>query len=110
MRGDFAALAYRRQGASHWVRSVFIEFASRFVKQWGKGERRAPSHQKSLASWGAGLLYLPVSAPARAVNADGKASCQCAVTVQFPDPHVSGLSVNEQRQRGLWHQEKHKGT
>lgn len=86
------------------------EFASRLVKRWGKGERGVPSHQKSLASWGAGLLYLPVPAPARAVTADGKASCQRTVTVQFPDPHVSGLSVNEQRQRGLWHQEKHKET
>jgi hypothetical protein len=58
--------------------------------------------------WGRASLSVP--APARAVSADGKASCQCAVTVQFPDPHVSGLSVKEPGQRGLWHQEKHKGT
>lgn len=53
---------------------------------------------------------LSVPAPARAVNPDGKASCQGTVTVQFPDLHVSRLSVNEPRQRGLWHQERHKGT
>lgn len=53
-----------------------------------------------------GRASLSVPAPARAVNRDGRASCQGTVTVQFPDPHVSGLSVKEPRLRG-WDRDKH---
>lgn len=50
-------------------------------------------------SLGAGLLFL--SQLCRAVNWDGKVSCQHTVTVQFRDPLVSGLCEGAQAEGAL---------
>lgn len=79
--------------------SVFIKTVCFQISELvGEGWEKRPLPLEEPGKFG-GRAFSAL-APARAVNQKGKVSCQQAVTVQFADPHVSGLSVSEPRLRG----------